>query len=242
MILATIGYSVLYIFVMWAIATTYRNGLLSMGVVRTTVNRRFVILLGLFAVWTSYLYFIGESGYLWHFGMPPRFLLLIFLPLIIILTIIFIRNRKKAIFNAIPKEKVIYFQSFRILVELLILSTYLEGVFPIETTFEGYNFEIVVAILAPIVAYLVYTKKRLSENVALAFNFLGLATLGIIIFIVITALYVPDFWGAQEPKIKEDFSHIPYLFLPGFIAPAAIFAHIFSILQIQKSKRISAEN
>ncbi len=237
MSLSPIGYTGLYIFVMAAVALTYRNGLLKMGLGHKKVKNRLVALLAAFGIWAVYLYFIGESGFLWHFGMPPRFLLLIFLPIAIITAIIFIKNKNSAIFEVIPKQKVIYFQSFRIIVELMILSTYLEGIFPVETTFEGYNYEIIIGLLAPIVAYLVYTKKRLSENVALVFNVAGLLTLGIIIFIVITSLYLPSVWGDSLPRISEEFSHVPYLLLPGFLAPMAIFAHIFSIVQIRKSKR-----
>lgn len=237
MLLSPIGYTGLYIFVMATVALTYRNGLLRMGLEHKKVKKRLIVLLAAFGIWAIYLYLIGESGFLWHFGMPPRFLLLIFLPISIITAIIFFKNNKSAIFTTIPKQKVIYFQSFRIVVELMILSTYLEGVFPIETTFEGYNYEIIIGLLAPLVAYFVYTKKRLSENVALAFNVAGLITLAIIIFIVITSLYAPSIWGDSLPRISEEFSHVPYLLLPGFLAPMAIFAHIFSIVQIRKSKR-----
>ncbi|NOQ73984.1 MAG: hypothetical protein GQ574_18405 [Crocinitomix sp.] len=236
--LTAIGYTGLYIFVMAMIGLTYRNGLLRMGLELPKVKKRLVILIAAFGIWAIYLYLIGESGLLWHFEMPPRFLLMIFLPIAIITVFIFIKNRKSPIFEAIPKQKILYFQSFRIVVELVILATYLEGVFPVETTFEGYNYEIIVAILAPIVAYAVYSKKWLSENVALAFNYLGLATLAIIIFIVITSLYFPSVWGNSAPRIAEEFSHVPYLLLPGFLAPAAIFAHIFSIMQIRKTKQV----
>ena len=126
--------------------------------------------------------------------------------------------------------------------ELAILETYLEGVFPIETTFEGYNFEIVVGIIAPILAYFVYTKKCVSENVALLFNFLGLFTLAIIIFIIITSLYAPSVWGESAPRITVEFSQVPYLLLPVFLAPVAIFAHIFSIIQIRKSRKSVVKN
>jgi hypothetical protein len=236
-LLTAIGYTGLYIFVMAMVALTYRNGLLRMGLELPKVKKRLVVLLAIFGIWAIYLYLIGESGLLWSFEMPPRFLLLVFLPITIITAFIFIKNRKSPIFESIPKQKVLYFQSFRIVVELMILATYLEGVFPVETTFEGYNYEIIVGLLAPIITYAVYSKKWLSENVALAFNYLGLATLAIIIFIVITSLYLPSFWGDSVPRIGEAFSHVPYLLLPGFLAPAAIFAHIFSIMQIRKSKQ-----
>lgn len=241
MTLAQIAYTLLYIFSMTAVLFTYRNGLLRMGMALRQIKRRIVFLLGAFGTWTIYLYLIGESGLLWNFKMPPRFLLMIFLPMALITAYIFIKNRNSQIYHTIPKQNVIYFQSFRIFVEIAIMATYLEGVLPIETTFEGFNYEIIIGIIAPIVAYFVYTKKRLSEQVALVFNYIGLGTLAVIIFIVITSLYFPKFWRESATLISQDFTRVPYLLLPGFLAPIAIFAHIFSIIQIRKSRKVKME-
>lgn len=233
--IAEIGYTAVYIFLISVVVITYRNALARLGRPLKQIKRRTIILLIAFIGWTVYLYFIGESGLLWNFELPPRFPLLIFLPLALTFLFIFIMNRKSPVFNAISKANVIHFQSFRIIIEWVILATYLEGVFPIETTFEGYNYEIVIGALAPLVAYGVYRKQWFSEKLALWFNFLGLTTLAIIIFIVITSLYIPEFWGDSSPRIREQFTKVPYLFLPGLIAPIAIFTHIFSIIQIRKS-------
>ena len=169
--------------------------------------------------------------------MPPRFLLMVFLPLGLITAFLFIKNKKSQLYTAIPKQNVIYFQSFRIVVELMIHATFIAGIFPIETTYEGYNYEIAIGLIAPIVAYGVYKRSWWSEKVVLIFNYLGLATLGIIIFIVINLLYAPSFWGDTAPRMGQDFTRIPYLLIPGFLAPVAIFAHIFSIIQIRKSRK-----
>ncbi len=154
----------------------------------------------------------------------------------IIAIVLLVKNRKSDLFHVIPKKDIIYFQSFRIVVELVILATFLDGVFPIETTFEGYNYEIVIGLIAPVIAYGVYRKNWFPEFVVVLFNITGLITLSIIIFIVITSLYFPSVWGDNVPVINERFSHMPYLLLPGFLAPVAIFAHVFSLMQIRKTK------
>lgn len=236
MTIAGTGYSILTALVAFLVIWTYRNGLQRMGTQPSVVRKQLLVLILAFIGWFVYLYFIGKSGLLWSFSLPPRFPLCVFLPLLLTAVFILVRNRKSALYQVIPKSGVLYFQSFRVLVEWVILFTYFEGVFPVETTFEGYNFEIVTGLLAPVVAFGVYRKRWFSEKWALYFNYAGLVTLAIIIFIVMSSLYYPQFWGDTEPRIKAAFSEVPYLFLPGFLAPMAIFAHIFSIIQIRKSR------
>lgn len=235
MTIAGVGYSILTALVAFLVIWTYRNGLRRIGIQPKGVRKRLLMLIFAFMGWFIYLYFMGNSGFLWSFSLPPRFPLCVFLPLLLTLVFILLRNRNSMLYQVIPKSGVLYFQSFRVLVEWVILFTYFEGVFPVETTFEGYNFEIFTGLLAPVVAFGIYRKKWFSEKWALYFNYAGIATLGIIVFIVMSSLYYPQFWGDTEPRIKAVFSELPYLFLPGFLAPMAIFAHVFSIIQIRKS-------
>jgi len=237
MSIAKIGYFVLTFVVLALVLQAYKAALTRIGKQKKQVNRNVLIVYAASLLWFVYLYFLGKSEILWSFEMPPRFPLFVFLPLVVLSIVIFARKANKELIQAVPKSHVIYFQSFRIFVELTILATYYEGIFPIETTFEGYNYEIIIGLIAPLVAYLVYSKKVLKEWGALLFNIAGLATLLIIIGIVITSLYFPAVWGSKPPVILPEFTTIPYLLLPGFLAPIALFTHVLSIIQIMRSKK-----
>ncbi|NER15227.1 hypothetical protein GWK08_17355 [Leptobacterium flavescens] len=190
------------------------------------------------AGWFLYLFLMSKSGILDNFELPPRFPLLIILPLFLFIGIVLYRNRNHLLLMAIPASWPVYFQSFRIWVELLLLGTYLKGFTPVETTFEGYNFEIVFAITALLVGYLAFNRKLLGGKVVIAWNFLGLAMLATIVFIFMTAIFFPTFWNSDVPLVGPEFTQFPYIFVAGFFMPLAVFVHLLSIIQLNRKKNI----
>lgn len=182
-------------------------------------------------IWFVYLYLLSSTSFLYNFDLPPRFPIAVFLPTVMLFFLFIKRN--KFMLTAIPPAWFIYFQSFRIVVELLIHATVLEGILPKQASFTGYNYEIVIGLSAPIVA-LAFHKKWLSHKIVLVWNYIGLSTLGVIIFIVISSYYFPSIWGYSSTPVAKEFVQLPYLLLPGFLAPVAIFVHILSIMQLRK--------
>ena len=186
--------------------------------------------------WLFYVYLVSTLGLLQGFELPPRVLIFFFIPTLVGITFFIRKYRNHSLMNALPKSWAIYFQSFRIFVELIIWKTYLAGTFPVSMSFEGYNYEILVGLSAPIIAYLVFNRKILSEKIAIAWNFVGLFVLSIIIGIAVTSAYFPQLWGASNSLIGIEFGLFPYTLLAGFLAPMAIFMHILSLSQLFKRK------
>jgi hypothetical protein len=192
------------------------------------------IVLGL---WILYVYLISSAGLLLSFELPPNVFIFFFIPTILSITFFIRKYKNHPLMEAMPKSWTIYFQSFRIFVELIIWRTYLAGIFPVSMSFEGYNYEILVGLSAPIAAYLIFERKFLPEFTAIIWNFVGLIVLGIIIGIALTSAYFPHLWGASSSLLKIEFGMFPYTLLAGFLAPMAIFMHILSLSQLLGVKK-----
>jgi len=103
-------------------------------------------------------------------------------------------------------------------------------------TFEGYNYDILSGISAPIIYYLVFVAKKAGENTLLIWNFICLALL--INILVIAAL------SAQTPIQKLAFDQpnigvalFPFVLLPSVIVPIVLLSHLTVIRQLLFSKK-----
>ena len=196
-------------------------------------NKVLKVAIALF-LWFVYCFAIAQTGILQNFDLPPRFPLLLVLPAFVMLGIIAYKHKDSPILAVIPKSWLIYYQSFRIVIESLFVATVGIGVLHPEVTFEGYNYDILFACTAPIIAFLVFNKKVLPQKVALYWNYLGLVVIAFIIFLFTTTTYIPSVWGSTESLANKNFIDFPYTLVPAFLMPSAVFIHILSIMQIHK--------
>ncbi|MDA9773806.1 hypothetical protein N9B82_02520 [Saprospiraceae bacterium] len=192
--------------------------------------------------WVGYLYLISYNGFIFAKSMPPRFPIFVFIPVIAFIGIFFYAKRNSEIFEDIPSIWAIYYQSFRVVMELIIFMTFSAGLIPIQATFQGYNFEIVFAFTAPIIAYFSYVKPIIPKKLVIAWNVIGILFLVIVVSIIVTSYFAPEMWGTDSQLIDIRFARLPLILLPAFIVPSAIFVHLFSILQLQKEIKRSANN
>ena len=66
-------------------------------------------------------------------------------------------------------------------------------------------------------------------------NILGIIMVGIVGFVIATSTYFPSIWGSEAPLVSLDFFRYPYILIPGFLAPTAIFIHVVSLIQLRKT-------
>lgn len=185
-------------------------------------------------LWQLVLLAVASTGILKSHNFPPRFAIAFIVPSFIFIGIFLSRNRNKKWITSIPEHWIIYFQSFRIIVEILFVFAVAKGIFNYHVTIEGYNFDMVFAFTAPIVAYLVYTKKVLSRKIVLVWNYVGLSVLASVIFLFLTSLYAPQIYGSAAPLMPLEAFSYPYVLIAGFLMPVAVFLHILSIIQLMK--------
>jgi hypothetical protein len=165
--------------------------------------------------WAAFVFAISGSlaamGVLRDFStLPPPFALLIF-PVVV-----------STLFMALSSFGA-RFQVFRLPVELILLRLYQEGHLPKRMTFEGYNFDIVTALTAIVVAYLLY-KNKAGKGLVLAWNVMGL---GLVLTIIsIGILSTPTFTVFQEGPANRMMAEFPFVWVPVIFVQAAIFGHI----------------
>lgn len=188
-------------------------------------------------LWVVYLYFLTRNGFLLHLNFPPRFLIFIFLPALLVIIFLLNRLRKSDYLKQVPLSWPVYYQTFRVLMEQIILATALQNILPIEATYHGYNFEVYFAMTAPIVAYFAFQQKKLSKSFVVLWNIVGIMMLIIVVTIVASSFYFPELWGYSTPIVQDKFAKLPFVLLPAFMVPSAIFMHLFSILQLNFLKK-----
>ena len=115
--------------------------------------------------------------------------------------------------------------------------TVAQGILHPNVTIEGYNYDMILGITAPIVAFLAFGKKRISEKMVIAWNYLGLIVLASVIFVFMTTTFFPEFYGSTPNLMPMEFTNYPYTLVAGFLMPVAVFVHILSIVQLTKGKK-----
>lgn len=168
-------------------------------------------------------------------SLPPKIVLLGILPPV--LAIIFIFNTKKGKFfmDSLPLLHLTYLHSIRIFVEIILYQLFLYKMIPELMTFQGINFDILAGISAPFIAYYGIRISKLSRNLILCWNILGL----ILLFNIVTIAFL----SAPSPLQKIAFEqpniailYFPFSWLPTFIVPIVLFGHLVSIRQLLKQK------
>lgn len=229
-----IGYISLSILIFILILFGYHVGLKKANLDQKGKTKKMLTLVAVVSIWLLYLVIIDKSEILLNLEMPPKFPLLIFLPLSIFMVVFYITNKNSAVIHAIPVRWPIIFQSFRIAVEFLLLFTFYRSVIPVQATFEGLNFDILMGITAPAIAFLIYRQNAVNKIIAYAWNLLGIILILFVGFIIATGIYFPSLWGVSESLVADDFIRLPFLLIPTFLAPAGIFMHVVSLIQLRK--------
>jgi len=186
--------------------------------------------------WLSYVTLLANFGIFRSWSFPPRIPLLVIIPTFGFMFWFFKTGRHRSLLHAVPRWQPVVYQSFRIGVEFLILGAVLRGLGPKEPSFEGYNFDIITGITAPLIALLVYRWKILSEKWVFWWNIMGLLWLVNVIFIFISLGVAPQIWGYEQTPINPDFGQMPYLLIPALFMPCAVFMHVFSLLQLRENR------
>jgi hypothetical protein len=204
-----------------------------------------VIAVLLFA-WLVLLGILATRGFFSDFSrLPPRLIIPLLTPLPVVL--LFMRSKTgKQFLQSIRPQRVIYLQSFRILVEIALWLGVRNGSLPVQMSFEGRNFDILAGLLAFPVGYYCFVKKSWPPVVALLYNIGGLMLL--LNIVTITALSLPTplrvFHNQPDSSLVTTF---PFIYLPGLLVPLAYALHIISIqqwnmLRASTAKRILAKN
>lgn len=166
---------------------------------------------------------IGSTGILANFDfMPPPFFGL-FLSILILAFAIAFAPLGTLLARNLSYSALIGFQSFRILAELLIFFGVHEGIAPVQLSFEGYNSDILPAVLALPLA--LFIRRRPNRFLVQVWNWMGCLTLAIIAYIALTSMPTPLRVFMNDPS-NVWVTGSPYILLPGVLVTAALTGHI----------------
>lgn len=193
-------------------------------------SKAFAVSACLLGAWLLLLGVLGERGFFQDFSkLPPRPGLALLLPLPWVWWFA-ASTTGKAFLEKVPPQWIIFLQSFRIGVEILLWIKVSQGLLPVQMSFEGRNFDILSGLLALPVGYYCFVRRRWPSWVVLVYNIIGLLLLLNIIVIAVLSMPTPLRVFHNEPA-NTLVGHFPFVFLPGFLVPLAYTLHIFSIRQ-----------
>lgn len=174
---------------------------------------------------------IAISGfYSSKFEFPPRILLAILPAFLGVLYFVFSKKSKKIISSMDPKW-LTYVHLVRFPVEIFLFLLFFNKLIPIEMTFEGWNFDILIGVTAPIISYFVFTKKILAEKTLFFWNIIGLVFLiNIVLIAILSTPYPFQQFGLSQPNIAV--FYFPYIWLPSIIVPIVFMSHLIILKRI----------
>lgn len=174
-------------------------------------------------------------------ALPPRFMLVILPPLILIL-LLFLLPKGRAFIDKFTSVNLTYLHSSRIFVELVIWWLFLNKLLPEDLTFEGKNFDILAGLTAPFIAYFGIHKKLINNKLTLFWNVI---CLGLLLNVVITGILSSPLpiqqFNFDQPNVGM--LYFPYIFIPGVVVQLVFFSHLVEISRLWKwGKNIKTRN
>ncbi len=197
-------------------------------------KKKATVVLGL-TIWQVYVFLLSISGFLEDLSFPPRFVLLMILPLFIFTGVFLYKNRNEQWIKVIPPHWLAYYQSFRIGIETIFVYTVAAGILHSNVTIEGYNMDMIFAFSAPVIGTIIYKKGMPSLRQICIWNYFGLAVIASIIFLFITSMYAPQIYGSEVGLLSSQLGTYPFTLVAGFLMPSAVFIHVLSLVQAIKS-------
>ena len=163
-------------------------------------------------------------------GIPPRIAIFGVFPCLLLIAgyFIFVRN---GFIDRMPLRILTMVHVVRIPVEIVLLWLFVGGLVPGIMTFEGYNFDILSGILAPIVYFIAFRGGKVNRAVLIAYNIIGMLLLANIVSIAILSLPSPlQLLAFDQPNVAV--TYFPFIWLPTIVVPIVLFAHLASLWKL----------
>jgi len=185
-----------------------------------------------FVVWFLYTTYLAVTGMLYGNSLPPKPLLFLIFPLILLLFILVkkIKTLNKAV-NSMSIETLINIHVFRLIGGwFLIFGSY--GLLPSGFALRTGIGDIITAISAILLVFFVLRKKVLNFRWLHVWNVFGLVDILLVlisaVFLTIQALEKPT----SENNIME-LTLFPFVLIPAFAPASIIFLHILTFKKLK---------
>lgn len=168
------------------------------------------------------------------YDLPPRPALLAVPPFLFILALFLTKSGRRFI-DGLDLPMLTTLHMVRIPVEVVLFWLFLSGWVPELMTFSGRNFDILAGVTAPLVAWLVFTRKKLGINFLAAWNVVCIALLLFIVVNAVLSIQTPfQQFGFAQPN--KGLMYFPFTLLPAFVVPVVMFSHLVVLRAIWLKK------
>lgn len=177
--------------------------------------------------WLGYAGVVGWMGLLRDPTLRPPGIVWLALPAVLGVFAFIVRGPGgRVLALALPLWLVLGLQGFHIGVEAVLHSLWELGQVPRLMTLSGGNVEMVVALTAPLAAWL-STRGRGGRPLALVWNTVGLLSLlNVVVRGVLTAPGPLQWVRGELPDLA--IGHFPFTYIPGFMVPLALILHMLA--------------
>lgn len=183
-------------------------------------------------VWLAYAGILGFAGVVGHYDSLPPGIALLTGPIVLALLVLALSTPGRVVASNVPLWLLLGFQLYRTGVELSLHHLYSIGLAPKLMTLEGGNVEILVALTAPLAAWMV-TRGSAARTFAWIWNLAGLFSLAnIVVRAVLSAPGPLHLIHAEVPDTA--ILLFPFTFIPGFMAPLAFTLHVLAFRAFRK--------
>ena len=169
-------------------------------------------------------------------------MLIVFIPIGVAVALLFIKGFT-SLLRITPAHWLVLFQSFRIVVELLLWMAYKQGFIPAQMTFEGRNFDMAAGVLALAAGWAMWQRPKWARGIGVAFNLIGLGLLLNIMAVAVLSLPTPKRYFT-EGQDSSNVTTFPFIYLPATLVVLAFAFHLFSLRQLalQRGRQPAAIN
>ena len=184
--------------------------------------------------WLAVIAWLAHVGAFEDFSrLPPR-LLLALAPALLAIVWLCRAQAVGRLLDETPPGWLVYPQSFRIVMEIILWQLFVAGAAPAIMTFEGRNVDILVGLTAPLLAWLCFSRRVWTPSVAMWWNVAGVAILANVVIHAQLAAPTPFRVFHVEPPVTF-IAYVPWIWLPGFLVPLAWALHALSMRQLRRS-------
>lgn len=189
------------------------------------------IVLGCLSGWLLFQGILGLTGfYQAPQAFSPRFVLLIG-PGLILIAMLLLTEKGKRFVDSLNIRMLTILHVIRIPVEITLYFIFVAKLIPELMTFEGYNYDILSGLTAPLIYYLVFESKKLGSRALLIWNFICLGLLINILVIAILSAQTPfQRLAFDQPNIAVTL--FPFVWLPSVVVPIVLISHLAAIRQL----------
>ena len=209
--------------------------LLTVGLFYKATNNSKLTLV-ILLIWLAIQAVIGLSGfYTVTETIPPRFLLLVVPPILLIIGL-FTTSSGRQYIDSLDIKTLTILHTIRIPVEVVLFWLFVNKTVPELMTFEGRNFDIISGLTAPAIFYFGFIKNQMDKKLILVWNFI---CLGLLINIVVNAVLSAPFpfqkFAFDQPNIAV--LYFPFNWLPSCVVPLVLLSHLATIRQLLNDER-----